>query len=234
MAERTFYVLAGDNCKFESMSKEQILAAITQAVSTGEIKDVDTGFVTKIKELNKNKQLSFWVGTTAEYNAIETKLENCFYITTDDDTLAGLQQEIESLQSSINSIGIDVAELKKAPKLSVTPNKVLYQNNSGIIGDISCIGVEKYSMFAVLCNYMSNPEGIYRTEQIMMYLKNPYSEDNGTVVMAQTSFVMDRTTDPVTVGNAVLYVKKDSFKLDVTCNNATTRSVTPIKLTGVI
>ena len=77
MSERNYFVLRDDNCRFPSMTKEQILAAITQAVSTGEIKDVDTGFVTKIKELNKNKQLSFWVGTTAEYNAIETKLENC-------------------------------------------------------------------------------------------------------------------------------------------------------------
>lgn len=81
---RKYYVICADNCKFESMTKEQIFAAIEQAITTGEIKDVDTGFVTKIKEQNTGAALTFWVGTKAEYNAIEEKARNCFYIITDD------------------------------------------------------------------------------------------------------------------------------------------------------
>ena len=46
--ERNYYVLSENNCKFESFTKEQILSAIQQAVNSGEIKNVDTGFVTKI------------------------------------------------------------------------------------------------------------------------------------------------------------------------------------------
>jgi len=76
--ERNYYVLSENNCKFESFTKEQILSAIQQAVNSGEIKNVDTGFVTKIKEQNKNAGLMFWVGTQAEYNALESKKTTVF------------------------------------------------------------------------------------------------------------------------------------------------------------
>lgn len=110
MAERKYYVLCSSNCKFESMTKEQILTAIQQAVSTGEIADVDTGFITTIKEQNRGAGLSFWVGTTAQYNAITEKAEDCFYILTDDtkdaDTakaISELREEIESILTLVNN-----------------------------------------------------------------------------------------------------------------------------------
>lgn len=103
MAERKYFVLCENNCKFESMTKEQILSAIKQAVETGEIKDVDAGFVTKLKEQNKGANLTFWIGTTAEYNEIETKTENCFYILTDDTTGNDLKLEIKSLKARVES-----------------------------------------------------------------------------------------------------------------------------------
>lgn len=102
MDGRKYYVLCGINCKFESMTKEQILTAIAQAVETGEIKDVDTGFVTKIKEQNRGAALSFWIGTTAEYNALEEKTANCFYICTDDTTGDDLKKSIDELREGIN------------------------------------------------------------------------------------------------------------------------------------
>lgn len=83
-SERNYFVFSENNCKFESLTKEQILSAIEQAVDSGKIKDVDTGFVTKIKEQNKNAGLMFWVGNQAEYNALESKKNNCLYIITDD------------------------------------------------------------------------------------------------------------------------------------------------------
>lgn len=83
-SERLYYVFSENNCKVEGLTKEQILAAIQQAVDSGKIKDVDTGFVTKIKEQNKNAGLMFWVGNQAEYNALESKKNNCLYIITDD------------------------------------------------------------------------------------------------------------------------------------------------------
>lgn len=88
------------------MTKEQILTAIQQAVTTGEIKDVDTGFITTIKEQNRGNALTFWVGTTAEYNAIEEKAEDCFYILTDDtkdaDTAAAISELREEIENVVN------------------------------------------------------------------------------------------------------------------------------------
>lgn len=101
--ERKYYVICQNNCKFESMTKEQILAAITQAVETGEIHDVDAGFVTKIKEQNSGKSVTFWVGTTAEYNAIEQKAVNCFYIVTDDTTADDIKEKINELTEKVEA-----------------------------------------------------------------------------------------------------------------------------------
>ena len=53
---KKYYCFCGSNCKYETMTKEQILAAIEQAVEDGEIRDVDTGFVTKVKELKTCRQ----------------------------------------------------------------------------------------------------------------------------------------------------------------------------------
>lgn len=83
---RKYYCICESNCKFETMTKEQILAAIAQAVETGSVGDVDTGFVSKVKELNTGSAVTFWVGTRAQYNAITEKAGNCIYIMTDDTT----------------------------------------------------------------------------------------------------------------------------------------------------
>ena len=102
--EITYYVLRADNCRFEGMTKEQILAAITQAVETGTIQNVDTGFVTKIKEQNSGSAVTLWVGTRAQYNALVTKEPNCIYIVTDDDTISTMQNAILALQNGYDGI----------------------------------------------------------------------------------------------------------------------------------
>ncbi len=93
-----FYVICDDDSKHESMTKEQILAAITQAIATGNIGDIDTGFVTKIKEKNGNGSVTLWTGTQAEYNAIASKEANCLYIITDDTTEAELNALVAKIQ----------------------------------------------------------------------------------------------------------------------------------------
>lgn len=80
------------------MTKEQILTAITQAANDGAIRDVDTGFITKIKAINKDEYINFWIGTRAEYNALATKDDNCLYIISNDDTYEALVRAIESTE----------------------------------------------------------------------------------------------------------------------------------------
>lgn len=101
---RKYYVMCGDKCLFEGMTKEQTLTAIEQAVSTGQIKNVDTGFVTKIKEQNKQTPLKFWVGTQAEYNALATKPENTLMLISDDDEIATLESLVIDCANAINTV----------------------------------------------------------------------------------------------------------------------------------
>lgn len=144
MADRKYYVFCEDNCKFESMTKEQILTAITQAVETGSIQDVDTGFVTKIVEQNRQIALSFWVGTSAEYNAIENKAANCFYIITDDVIKADLLNEINTLKSSL-----EAAEAKLAQQNAVLWEGSLLCDFEISSGNISAENINNYNLFAV-------------------------------------------------------------------------------------
>lgn len=101
---RKYYVISDDNCKFESMTKEQILAAITQAVEGHTIADVDTGFVTMLKEYNRGTGLSVWFGTQAEYNAVETKLPNTVYFITDDSRYDDMEAAITTLQNDYSTV----------------------------------------------------------------------------------------------------------------------------------
>lgn len=116
MAERKYYVLCGSNCKFESMTKEQILTAIQQAVSTGEIKDVDAGFITTIKEQNRGNAITLWKGTQAEYNAIVEKSDDCFYIITDDtfkeDVNAAIVAQNKEIENVYKYVGEKDFEVK--------------------------------------------------------------------------------------------------------------------------
>lgn len=100
----TVYVICDQNCKFEGMTKEQIFTAITQAVEGGEIKDVDTGFITTIKTIN-GTPLKFFVGEQAEYFALTPEeRENLFAIITNDTTKEGLFSAVEALQTNYSEL----------------------------------------------------------------------------------------------------------------------------------
>ena len=78
MSEKKYYVFCDDDCKFESMTSEQILAAIAEATGNAPT-SVDDAFITKIKELNKNGNLTFWKGTEAEFNALGVSVANVVF-----------------------------------------------------------------------------------------------------------------------------------------------------------
>ena len=113
MSERKYYCFCEDNCKFETMTKEQILAAIAQAVATGIVGECDTGFITKVKELNGGSCITFWVGTNAQYNALETIEKNCVYIISDDTFAADLSALVKQLQESVATAESVAAEAKE-------------------------------------------------------------------------------------------------------------------------
>lgn len=103
-ATPTVYVICDQNCKFEGMTKEQILTAIAQAVETGTIGDIDTGFITTIKTIN-GTPLKFFVGEQAEYDALTAeKKAGLFAIITNDATKAALLEAIEELQTNYKTL----------------------------------------------------------------------------------------------------------------------------------
>lgn len=144
-----YYVVSDDKCFYEGMTKEQILAAITQAIETHEIHDVDTGFVTTLKEGNKNSALSFWVGTTAEYNAIDPKVENCLYILTDDTELEDLEEQIARTGNILKGEVVFDGYLPSPHDQSSTTHPVLTGDHD--IWDFSLVTVIDADGNEVLC-----------------------------------------------------------------------------------
>ena len=144
--DRKYYVLCGSNCKFESMTKEQILTAIEQAISTGAIQNVDTGFVTTLKEQNAQAGVKFWIGTSAEYNALATKLENCFYILTDDTTEADIHATLEEHAAGLKSHAETLTVLKREYDKK---NVILLDLGDRDLKDQTIKNILNYSLVAV-------------------------------------------------------------------------------------
>jgi hypothetical protein len=120
MADRKYYVLCQNNCKFEGMTKEQIIAAIAEA--TGKTPtDIDSAFISKIKEINKGAAVQIWIGATAEYNALVAngeKRSDVIYIKTDDSALADFEsyfiQQISSINNKVAQQKEEIANAKAA------------------------------------------------------------------------------------------------------------------------
>ena len=88
---------------FEGMTKEQIITAIEQATG-GIVGNLDDGYITIWKEQNAGIGVKLWVGTTAQYNALEEVLPNILYIRTDDSTVEDMLDAIETIQATLSSI----------------------------------------------------------------------------------------------------------------------------------
>lgn len=137
MSDRKYYVICEQGCRFESMTKEQILAAITQAVEEGKIGDIDTGFVSKVKTINE-RTLRFFCGTQSEYDALsEDDKKNTLAVITNetlvDDIVAEIKRQLSSggisveyaeTAGSLNANEIQIAEIKGNASLLMQGNGV--------------------------------------------------------------------------------------------------------------
>lgn len=165
MSNRKYSVICGDDCLHEGMTKEQILTAISQAANDGEIKDVDTGFVSVLKEQNKNAGFKVWVGTTAEFNALTKKQKNCLYIKTDDTIGDDLNKNIENIKNDIKSIN------EKTNLFGALLYNGLLENNSK---NVTIENISKYKVIMI-----ETPTGIV-TASIDGY--NRFCYDGVTVI----------------------------------------------------
>ena len=106
MSERNYYCICEDNCRFPTMTSEQILAAIAEATGNT-VTNIDDAFIAKIREMNANKNITFWIGKSAEYNAIaatDAIVENCLYIITDESIAEDIEEAITILRLQIESL----------------------------------------------------------------------------------------------------------------------------------
>ena len=81
MNEKKFYVICDDDCLFEGMTKEQIIAAITEATGNTPSGASDA-FISAVKESNANKSLSFWLGNETQFAALGVNA-NCVRVKVD-------------------------------------------------------------------------------------------------------------------------------------------------------
>lgn len=130
MSERNYWVLCDDNCRFPAMTKEQILAAIAQAVESGEIHDVDTGFVQTIKTIN-GVPLRFFVGQQSEYELLsDEEKENLFAIITNDTAKESIELAIKQVQDEMKTLNDGLCDGSIAVTEAVHAQRADYANSA--------------------------------------------------------------------------------------------------------
>lgn len=89
-------------------TNEQVAVMLEQLIETGEITDLTIGAVSTLTELNKKLGFRVWLGTTAEFNALQASdlLEaNVLYIRTDDTSAQDIRSAIAALQTAAADSG---------------------------------------------------------------------------------------------------------------------------------
>ena len=178
MSEPKFYVMGEDKCLYEGLTKEQILAAITEAVETHEISDVDTGFVTKLKEYNRNAQVTYWVGKQAEYNALANNnaiVGGRLYFITDDNFETNLSDALGEIRDKFDTINESLSQIQTATVTSGWAYEhvdggtlTFYKNGSLVICNIDLQFDSAASVYTErrLLNFNSIPQGFRPRENV--------------------------------------------------------------------
>lgn len=140
MADTKVFALDEGKNAYETLTREQITAAIMQAVNEGTIGDLDAGFITKVQEINQKGLLRFWVGSMAEFNALETKDADTLYLFSDDPTVDDIEEAITAVENDlegykdlndlqvayckgqISSLSTRVTALEQGSRVTLYPN----------------------------------------------------------------------------------------------------------------
>ena len=132
---RKYYCFCEANCRFETMSKEQIIAAIAQAAESGLVFDTEAAFISKVKEGNTGSNLTFWLGTNAQYNALVAqgkKDPQCHYILTDCVSGAEMQQLVERLQQTVDCLALVATDPNNDGRIVLKYGGKVYPEGSGV------------------------------------------------------------------------------------------------------
>lgn len=151
--ERNVY--AQDNAKnnFLTMTKEQILTAILQAVNEGTIGDIDAGFITKLKEMNDGAVIQIWIGTMAEYTALPETRPNTLYMFTDDPTLSDIEANFTDIKKDIKDIQTEI----KKTKILEFPSKYKFVD---ALNDLYTVITEMWEQYEFVLVHFTGAYGI--------------------------------------------------------------------------
>lgn len=91
------YGVCDNNCKHLVYTREEVLALLQQAINEQSLLGIDADFaaIKKIIDTNGGEDIKFWIGTEAEFNALDPKpsfvnfiprrcADGMIYICTDD------------------------------------------------------------------------------------------------------------------------------------------------------
>ena len=123
------------------LSEEQIITLVTNIVDSGSVGDIDTGFVTTVKEQNHNAGLKFWVGTKEEYDALPEHLSYTDYIINDYSPMDDVEEALEAFSGEIDDKiqealeGLDIENELAAVNTTVANHSQLLTTYGGKIAE---------------------------------------------------------------------------------------------------
>ena len=132
MANSTVYALDAGGNKIETLTKEQILAAIQAAVETGQIPETLAAAIESVIEQNTSASIKFWVGTQAQFLELASTEENTLYFITDLTTVKDISDALDNLTKGLSEGSITVKKATEAEKATEVTGKINGKNISDI------------------------------------------------------------------------------------------------------
>ena len=215
MATPKVYVICDQNCKYESMTKEQIITAILQAVESGTIGNIDAGFVQTIKTINGHA-LKFFVGEQSEYDALnEVDKADLFAIITNDTTREGLLNAITTLQTDFTELknGLTNGSIIVKTAESLNSGGIELNNDKKLTGKgyyyimVTTTGMALYNFGLVYWNGASE-----------VYIPAIFIPTNGTY-SRQTFNLKINSDGSMTLYNCSTFLNGDAEYSDITSEN---------------
>lgn len=114
MADKQVYALDDGGNRVETLSAEKILEAIQTAIATGEIPAELQTIIDTIKEQNKGAGLKFWLGTQAEFLALESTSEDVIYFINDSANLRDVAEALAELKKALEDGSLVVKKATEA------------------------------------------------------------------------------------------------------------------------
>lgn len=123
------YGICDNNCKHLVYTREEVLSLLQQAINDGTLQHIDPEYaaISKIVNQNSGDEISFWIGTEAQFNALDPKpatshfiprggADGVVYILLDDSAVAAMPTE-PMTAADVQAI-IAAATLEKAEGVS--------------------------------------------------------------------------------------------------------------------